>query len=331
MGHAKEEEALAIVNNRGIAPLATFDPMRGELILPPERGEPGYWVGCPSVLLDDGRFYLTYRQRRPRGAAAERGWRCAVAVSDDGVSFRDVWSVEKAELGTDSMERFCLQRDMSGGYRLYMSYVDPLDNRWRIDVLHADDPAGFQVSNTKAVLTADSTGTEGVKDPYVWQIGPVTYLFASCAERVAGLDPAAHATADIYNVGATTHPTGMATSLDGVSFTWHGAVLGTGSGWDRYQSRLNSIVPVGGGYVGFYDGSAGHEENYEERCGVAVSFDLAHWQRLSTEQPWVTSPFGTGSVRYVDALLIDDTWWIYFEMARADGAHELRLARVAGK
>lgn len=156
----------------------------------------------------------------------------------------------------------------------------------------------------------------------------MTYLYASYAAARADLDTAAHETADIYNIGATTHPTGLATSLDGRSFSWHGEILGVGDGWDRYQARLNCAVPVAGGYVGFYDGSAGHTENYEERCGIAVSSDLYSWQRLSTKEPWVTSPYATGSVRYVDALVVDDRWWLYYELTRASGAHEQRLARM---
>jgi hypothetical protein len=168
----------------------------------------------------------------------------------------------------------------------------------------------------------------GVKDPYVLRTGPVTYLFASYAEARAGLDPQAHATSDIYNVGATVHPTGLATSLDGETFAWRGTVLPVGTGWDRYQARLNSIVPTTGGYVGFYDGSASHEENYEERCGVAVSGDLFAWRRLTDDRPWVTSPHATGSVRYLDALVVDGEWWLYYEMTRPDQAHELRMIRI---
>lgn len=153
----------------------------------PERAGPGYWAGCPGILYepDRQRFLLSYRQRRPRGTAPDRGWRCALAASSDGVRFDDIWEIRKGELGTASMERFCLIPASGGGYRLYISYVDPADNRWRIDVLEAADPASFAVRSARPALTAagtgTGTGTEGVKDPYVLRIGPVTYLFASFA------------------------------------------------------------------------------------------------------------------------------------------------------
>lgn len=315
--------------NRSYTPLSPFDPTTGTVVLTPEKDESGYWAGCAGVLQDGDQFWLTYRQRRPRGAETERGWRCAVATSKDGVAFTDVWSVHKDELKASSMERFSLTRTPEGVYQLFISYVDPADNRWRIDLLCADHPSRFDITIARPVLTAASTGTEGVKDPYVMRVGPVTYLFASyaaalSAERTA--DP--HATGDIYNVGATTHPTGLATSLDGETFTWHGEILGVGSGWDRYQARINSVVPVTGGWIGFYDGSGSHHENYEERCGIAVSSDLFHWSRLSDNGPWVTSPHATGSVRYLDAHLREGQWWLYYEMTRPDGAHELRVLRV---
>ncbi len=48
-------------------------------------------------------------------------------------------------------------------------------------MLEAADPASFAVRSARPALTAAGTGTEGVKDPYVLRIGPVTYLFASFA------------------------------------------------------------------------------------------------------------------------------------------------------
>jgi hypothetical protein len=322
-------------SHRVFGALSKFDPEQSTVILQPDSPGSGTWSGCPGVLYEPQRqrFLMTYRQRRPRGnPATERGWRCAIAASEDGVHFEDVWAVQKSELGTSSMERFCLLPGLQGGYQLYLSYVDPADNRWRIDLLEADAPDAFDVRTRKPVLTATSTGTEGVKDPYVLRVGPAVYLFASFAAAET-LSPAqraqAHASADIYNTGTTTHPTGLATGLDGRGFEWQGCVLGVGTGWDRYQSRLNSMACLpGGAWVGFYDGSAGANENYEERCGLAISHDLRHWNRLTPHAPWMVSPRGTGSLRYLDAVAVGDELWMYYEYARADGAHDLRLHKV---
>jgi hypothetical protein len=81
-------------------------------------------------------------------------------------------------------------------------------------------------------------------------------------------------------------------------------------------------------FVGFYDGSAARDEDTEEKLGVAVSFDLVRWRRLSEEGPWLVSPHATGSLRYLDVLERDGEWWLYYEYARPDGSHELRLSRV---
>lgn len=242
--------------HRVIAPLPPLDPGRGIVVREPERGEPGYWAGCPGILYEPERqrFLLSYRQRRPPGSAAgaDRGWRCALAASTDGMHFDDIWEVRKDDLNTPSMERFSLIPAPGGGYQadgeyqpgshqpgsryhLYISYVDPADNRWRIDVLRAADPGSFAIQSARPALTAAATGTEGVKDPYALRFGPVSYLLASFAAArrfTAGQRQRAHSTGDIYNTGMTTHPTGLATSLDGISFNWHGAVLDVGDGWD---------------------------------------------------------------------------------------------------
>ena len=331
------ESAFSTSQHRIFGALSGFDPEQGAVILQPEHTGAGNWIGCPGVLYESQkqRFLMTYRQRRPRGnPATERGWRCAVAASEDGMHFHDVWAVEKSELGTPSMERFCILPGLNGGYQLYLSYVDPADNRWRIDVVEAATPEAFDVKTAQPVLTAASTGTEGVKDPYVLRMGPAVYLFASFASAetlVRGQRAQARATADIYNTGATTHPAGLAIGMDGRRLEWKVSIFGVGQGWARDQARLNSVAPLqGGAWVGFYDGSAGSNENYEERCGLAISHDLRHWDRLTPQSPWVVSPHGTGSLRYLDAVPAGDEPWVDYEYARADGAHELRLSKVRG-
>lgn len=315
--------------------LANVRPDDGELVLGPEQAVHGYWAGSPGVTYEPAanRFLLTYRYRRPREHTdGDRGWRCAIAQSSDGVHFEDLWAVEKTELASASMERFCLTPTPSG-YRLYVTYVDPDDSRWRIDKLDAPAPEHFDVTTRSPVLTAANTGTEGVKDPYVYQDGETTYLYASFAQS-QGFNPDkqrfAHATADIYNVGVTICPTGLAISQDGEAFAWQGTALDVGTGWDHYQARITTVLASDAGYIAFYDGSASVTENYEEHCGLAASSDLLHWHSLSPDVPALLGAHGTRSVRYLDVVTAEDATWAYYEIARADGAHELRRHQLPG-
>lgn len=309
-----------------------FDPSAGVAVRAPERPEAGFWAGAPTVVRHDARWWLSYRERRPRGLGAERGWRAAIAVSDDGIRFDDVWDIHKDELGTASMERFALvPPEGPGEWTLYLSFVDPVDGRWRIDCVSGPDPARFDVATRRPVLTAASTGAEGVKDPVVVRTPGGEFLFVSYAAARPGLPADAHVTSDIFNVGATTHPTGLATrgeSDPARAFTWRGEALAVGAGWDRYQARLGSVVAVDGGWLGFYDGSASHAENYEERLGIATSRDLRSWNRRTPDGPWLVGPGASGSVRYVSAHRLADGWRYYAEVTRPDGAHELRVIDV---
>lgn len=315
-------------------------PEDGEVILQPEHDGSGYWVGAPSVLHDGeaGCWWLTYRRRRPRGVnpdgLGERGYLARVARSSDGLNFEDVWEVRQAEWSTPSMERFCLARD-SEVYRLYVSYVDPADNRWRIDYLEASHPSRFDSAALHPVLTADTVPDpererlEGVKDPWVFQVEDTWHMLISYAGSAPGPERdrgRMHQTADVYNTGLITAPTGLATSVDGRHWDWQGRILDTGlrGAWDGYQSRLTAVVPIAGVWLGFYDGSGSHEQNYEEQCGLAISTDLRHWSKLTPERPAVVSSGGSGSVRYVDATWREGAVHCYYEYARPDGAHALR-------
>lgn len=291
-----------------------FDPEDGTTVLEPGGLGKGYWTGCPSALYepDRRRFLLTYRRRNPRGSQRQRGFECAVASSEDGVVFTDIWSVNKEELDSDSLERFSLHRAPDGDYLLYLSYLDPDDGRWRIDVIKATDPSGFDLRHATAVFRANDVGVDAVKDPYVVQHGEIYLMYISTFLTEAG--PA---------------PTSLATSADGVRFEWRGECFAVGDGWDRYQARLSGIVRAGGLYIAYYDGAGDPSEDTEERCGIAISDDLHRWERLTNDEPWLVSPHASGSLRYVDVVPVDGQLFVYYEYARADGSHELRVNRIA--
>ncbi len=140
---------------------------------------------------------------------------------------------------------------------------------------------------------------------------------------------AMHGTRDIYNTGASRSLTGLATSDDGLDWSWQGAIPEpSAGGWDRYASRLNTVYRRDDRFVGLYDGAGDVSENYEERCGLAVSADLRSWIRLSVDGPAVGPNGGPGSVRYVEAVQATEWTRFYYEYTRDDGAHELRTVVV---
>jgi hypothetical protein len=55
---------------------------------------------------------------------------------------------------------------------------------------------------------------------------------------------------------------------------------------------------------------------------------LRHWERVSRKQPALTSPYGTGALRYMSVVPVGSKWFCYYEFCRPDGSHELRLSRV---
>ena len=123
--------------------------------------------------------------------------------------------------------------------------------------------------------------------------------------------------------------TALARSHDLESWEWLGIVFAPSApGWDVYCRRINSIIRYEEKYIAFYDGSASHLENYEEKTGLAVSSDVRSWETLTAGGPVLTSEHATGSLRYLDAVTTEEGIWAFFECARADGAHDLRVARL---
>jgi len=309
-----------------------FDPEDAEVLREPERPAAGYWAGAPSVLAVGDDVILTYRRRRPRGEASDRGHAAVISVSHGDGPFLDVAVLHKEALGSASIERTALLRGPDGAWTWLVSYVDPADGRWRIDALRAGRLDALPAGDRQPVLCAADLGPggEGVKDPVPLRLGEGLALLVSVAEAEAA--PAGlHATSDAYNTGLVRCGTGLATSADGRTWRYQGTCLQPGGGWDRYQARIGCAVPVGPVWVGLYDGSADVSANYEERLGVAICTDLRSWRSVSPDGPAVTSAGPTGSVRYADVLPGRGGLWVYFECARPDGAHDLRRTRLQWK
>lgn len=301
---------------------------RGQTIREPVGNSNGYWVGAPGAYYDpaDKTWYLTYRIRRPRGVQPDRGGEAVIARSTDLRHWEDIWSVKKSEYHTASIERGTLHRGQDMVWRYFTSYVDPADGRWCVAMLRGTVVDKLYTKNVDVLFTAKPLGLEGIKDPWIFDYDGIYFMFLSVALSTHKTTTESHSTSDIYNTGECISATGLATSHDLDHWKWESTIFHPGaSGWDCYCRRINSVVPVNGAFLAFYDGSASHTENYEEKTGIAMSLNLRHWRSLSPKGPAYISPHGSHSLRYIDAQNNGNRACIFYECARADGAHDLRL------
>jgi len=307
-----------------------FDPREGHTVVEPPGPGAGWWAGASSTVWHDEEqcFYMYYRLRRPRELG--RGAECRIARSMDGLHFEDVWRATKDDFRAESVEKASLVVTPDRRFRLYVSYVGE-GRRWHIAMMEARRPTELLPASAVPVIGPEDIGAEGVKDPYVIGVGAGWYMIASYAPSPpspAERPDAMHATGDVYATGITKSHTGLAVSADGVRFHWVGDILSPGDGWDGYAARISSVLRRPPLFVAFYDGGATVAENYEEKTGLAITWDLRRYVRLTRDAPALTSPHGSGSLRYLDAVEAPGGAHLYYEYARPDGSHELRVNRL---
>ncbi len=297
-----------MISEDAVAQVATLmpQPERSVVAVPPPGSGPGTWAGSPSAARDDGEIYLAYRLRRPHGRG--RGFAVAVARSADGEHFQTLLTIRREELGAESLERPALVPAPDGGWRLYLSCATPGTKHWRVEVLEARHPGAFDARRSRVVLPGDEK--TAVKDPVIIHDGDVWHLWASVHPLT---DP------DQTDRMATDY----ACSTDGLAWTWQGTALSPRPGeWDARGVRVSAVRLAPGSVMAYYDGRASAEENFEERTGVAAGPEPA---ALTARGPIAQSPYGPGGLRYLSILDLGGSGErYYYEMTRADGAHELR-------
>jgi hypothetical protein len=275
---------------------------------PPGEGD-GFWAGSSSAALDeDGTFVVAYRVRTGH---AGRG-STVVALSEDGESLTPVAHLDQRRFRADSMERPALVRTDGGRWRLYVCCASPAPSKhWWIDVLEADDPAGFTGAEARTVFPGDVH--TGVKDPVVQRTRDGGWQAWICCHPLD--DPGEE----------DRMTTAYTTSRDGLEWEWHGTVLEPRAGtWDQRGARLTAILPDG---RAAYDGRASKEENFFERTGLAR---LNHDGRI--EQ---TNTDAAYDARYLDVLpLPGGGYRIWYEARLPDESHELRtelIGKISGE
>ncbi|MEN8114601.1 MAG: hypothetical protein ABFS21_09460 [Actinomycetota bacterium] len=296
-----------------------FDPSAATVVRTPPGSGYGNWVGGKvSYEPESGLFVLFYRERRPLEQG--RAGVCGIAVSEDGVAFRDVWTATKGDFAANSIEEgHCVR--VGDEWRCYVSYEMSGTSTWRIDVLRSDRIETLNAQSRRTVLWPHDFGIPWIKDPFVMPIGDQLWVYAVVPPRTG---PTIEG--DRVHAGPLD-ATVLAVSDDGLYFPTIEYVFeppGDDS-WHGRRARINSVIEWGGGYIATFDGGRTFYDNYEEHTGLATSVDGRVFERLT--EPWVTSPHGC--VRYACAVRALGRIFVYFEYTREDGSHDLRVAEIS--
>jgi hypothetical protein len=279
---------------------------RSAIAVPAPGAGVAHWNGASSAALDvDGTFVVAYRLRE--GAGPARRAATIVARSEDGERLDTVAVLEKTRFGAMSMERPALVRLDDGRWRLYTCCATPGSKHWWIDVLEADDPAGFADADARTVFPGDER--TAVKDPIVQRVDGGWQAWICC-----------HPLDEPDEEDRMT--TAYATSADGLDWQWHGTVLEPRRGrWDARGARLTAVLPDG---RAAYDGRATKEENWFERTGLARRRREGNSFDAVSEGP-------VSVTRYLDVVpLPSGDYRIYYESPLPDNSHELRTELVSG-
>ena len=295
----------------------------GTVVIDPPGDGPGFWAGGPNVVYSDGAYWLAYRLRRP--VTEGRGYANVVARSLDGERFETVATVTAAQFDCASLERPALVAKPDGGWRLYVSCSTPNSKHWWVEAIEADAPEDLADGKRTVVLPGDET--VAWKDVVVSWTEAHGWQMWACRHPLDGGDDEADRMSTWY-----------AESGDGLSWTFTGdgdaarpalaADVDDATGWDRRGRRVGGVVEVDGEWVMLYDGRADASENWEERTGIAVGHRPDRFSAVDI--PPVGGPNGARTcLRYSSFLTAPDgTLRVYYETARADGAHDLRTLKV---
>jgi hypothetical protein len=264
---------------------------------------PGYWAGASCAVADgDGGFVIGYRVRNGHDGIDQT----VIARSPDGERFTTVATLDQGRFGAQWMERPAVVRTPEGRWRLFVCCGTPESRHWWIEVLEADDPAGFETAQARTAFPGDER--TAVKDPIVKLRDGRWHAWICC--HPLDVPGAEDRMSSAY-----------ATSDDGWTWDWHGTVLSGRPGtWDARGARLTTVLPDG---RAAYDGRASAEENWFERTGLAMPTADGRFAQVED------SP--VADVRYLDALALDDGGYrIWYEARLADERHELRTEHLGG-
>lgn len=294
------------------------------VVLKPDKDEPEYWAGAPSVVRDDeGSFWMAARMRSPEHPRGLRGYEIRILKSKDGVNFKKVHKIHREDVPIPGFERPALLIDpITKKFKLYA--CGPWEGGlWSIIKFEdAEDPSKFQANTAKAVIQAPAKQYDRdvsvleYKDPFIihaageyhcYVIGYIRRnerMFHYVSEDGEHWKPAHDVNQPIMDL----------------------------SGWHNFFIRPASVVPLGIGYLFAYEGSSTtwYDPVYNVVTGIGFTYDLHNIIDLTPDSPLVmsTTPGQFHTWRYSHWIIVGKELFVYAEVTNQNHSHEIRLFRI---
>lgn len=307
-----------------------FDKIKTQLsnftvILKPDKLEPEWWAGAPSVVRDNnGIFYLACRMRAGEGKRGFRGYEIRILKSEDGVCFKKVKSIKREEVPVLGFERPSILLDpFSGKFKLYACAPDE-NGIWSVIKFDdVDNPEDFVPSSAKKVIQPPSKRYErdilprSYKDPVIFFDGKKFHCYV-----IGYIRENEWIFHFISANGEEWEPCGEYTE----------SIMSL-SGWHNFFVRPASVLPVGVGYLFIYEGSNAkwYDPVYNIATGLGFTYDLHKIIDLTPDKPLLVSSTPNRyffTFRYSQWLWVGDEVWIYAEVACPDMTNEIRLFKL---
>ena len=295
-----------------------------KVILEPDKDAPEYWAGAPSVVRDEnGIFWLACRMRSPEHPRGLRGYEMRILRSEDGIYFKKVHSIHREDVPIPGFERPALLIDpKTKKFKLY-SCGPWQKGPWCIFKFDdADDPTKFDATTAKPVIQPPSkkyardVSVVEYKDPFIiYADGKYHCYVIGYVRRNERIFHFTSEDGEYWQpVGDVNQPV-----MDLI-------------GWHNFFIRPASVLPLGIGYLFFYEGSSTkwYDPVYNIATGFGFTFNLHNIIDLTTDSPLVfsTTPGKFYTRRYSHWMWGNGEIWVYAEVARENDSNEIRLFRI---
>jgi hypothetical protein len=214
------------------------------VVLQPDKNEPGWQAGAPSVVRDkNGIFWMAAHMRTAESPRGNRGFEIRILRSEDGIHFTRVHSIRWEHVPIGNFERPSLIIDpRTGRFKLYNfgSLNGSPSSIVKFD--DVDDPTKFVPSTARAVITPTQQtdplirSVTGYKDQVIIYARGAFHCYV--IGRLGGLERMFHFISDDGEKWESVgHPADPLMDFEG----WHNFVI-----------RPASVLPLGFGYLFVY-------------------------------------------------------------------------------